>query len=438
MAKGKGVVRLLSVLAAFLLFTVSQAAYGVTIVQDPSNGEMNLYEVINQMAGTSFTSSQDPDLTDLEVVDNDWWHEWDGYINITATYAGYTQNLWWKDDHGGTASIFYLTEDVIDYTDYNFQSDGNDFYFQDITTGGPWYSRDILNIDGLKHMVTYSFGDGVFICAVEDLENLGDHDYNDLVFKISYGAASVNVPAVSYIPDEAVSSGYPFPDINLDTYVRDDDGVSAISWSTSGGTEISVNIDANRVATITYPTGWSGAENITFTATDPDGFYDSEEVTFTVNAPDEPVVIDIRDQVVRAGKDFNPIHLDSYVSHPAPDIGPSDMTWTTQGGDNITIDIDPATRITTINYPEGFRGTEIITFTATINPSSSNPASFTVLSPGHGMPGSSAGSVGGVGLPVDKVGLLIPWIVMILSATALAIVASIGVWKKKRGRRAEG
>jgi hypothetical protein len=414
-----------------LLFFVSQAN-AVTPVQDPANGETNLYEVINAMMGTSFTSSQDPALTDLEVGDDDWWDEWDNefsYISIVATYAGQDQNLWWENT-GYSGDILLAALDGIHFYEdnpINFQTTGGNFYFKDVTSGLTWYSWETKNSDGLKHMVTYSFGNGIFICAFEDISGLGDHDYNDLVFKIIAGAAPITVPSISYIPDQAVSGGYPFPDINLDNYVRhDDEGPSGLTWTTSGGTNISVIIGTGRVATITYTSGWTGSESLTFTATDPGGCFDSAEVTFTVNSPDAPVVLDIPNQSVEEGQQFTPIPLDDYVYHPAPNIDDDDMTWTTSGGGNISVNISPG-RVARLTYHEGWTGSETITFTATINPSSSDSATFTVFSSGSG--GGGGAPVGGIVHPVDKFSLIAPWVALFV--LMVAIVTLVVGWKRK-------
>lgn len=402
-------------------------AQATTPVEDPSNGETNLYLVINQMMGTAFSSSQDPALEALQVSNDDWWHEWDGYISIVATYAAYYQNLYWENDTTSELILAAALAGVHFYEDnpITFQTSGGDFYYKNITSGGTWYSREDKNPDAETHVITYAFGGGVFVCAFEDVSGLGDRDYNDLVFKVAYGTAPVNVPAISYIPDQAVSSGYPFPSLNLDDYVRDDDhGASGLIWATSGGANITIDIDSNRIATITYPPAWTGTETITFTATDPDGHFDSEGVSFTVNPPDAPVVADIPDQATRMGQPFSPIHLDDYVYHPAPNIGDEDVTWTTSGGVNISVDID-SNRVAHITYPTGYTGSETITFEATVNPSSSNPATFTVLSAG------SVGAVGGVAFPVEKCALLAPWIGLMVFI--MALVVSVVMWKKRHG-----
>ncbi|MCK5030388.1 MAG: PKD domain-containing protein, partial [Thermoplasmatales archaeon] len=91
-------------------------------------------------------------------------------------------------------------------------------------------------------------------------------------------------PVVSNIPGQTISEGESFNTINLDNYVDDvEDPDSAISWSYSGNSQLTVSI-TNRVATISTPNpNWNGQETITFTAEDTGGLTDSDAATFTVN-----------------------------------------------------------------------------------------------------------------------------------------------------------
>lgn len=411
-----------------VLATFWTASEGATPVQDPNSGN-NLYQIVNEMMGTSFTSSQDPALTNLEVIADDYWHEWDGYISIVATYAGYDQNIYWENDDGTEGFVHAAALDGIHYYETNpitFQTTGGDFWFKDMTSGGTWHTREDVNSDGKKHIITYSFGDGVFICAVEDLNGLGDQDYNDLVFKLAYGAAPINVPSISYIPDQAVSSGYPFPDLNLAAYVRDDD--SSVTWTTSGETDLTITINQTTgIASISYTSGWTGSEDITFAATDEMGFYEAETVNFTVTVPEAPVVYDIPDQVIDSGQQFAPIQLDDYVDHPAPNITDEDIVWTTSGGNKISVTID-GNRVAHITYPRGALGSETINFTATVNPSSSNPATFTVLA-------SSDPGVGGWVDPTSKLDLLTPYFG---AALILGISFIMFALRRRRNNKGDG
>ncbi len=185
-------------------------------------------------------------------------------------------------------------------------------------------------------------------------------------------------PVVSDIPDQTINEGESFTTISLDDYVDDDETPDEyIVWTTSGEVELTVDIDANRVATITIPGPyWNGSETITFTATDNESLFDSNDATFTVNAP--PVVSDIPDQTIDQGASFTTITLDNYVDDL--DNAASEIIWTTSGEVELTVDI--VTRVATINIPTTFwAGSETITFTAT-DPgglSDSDGATFTVI-----------------------------------------------------------
>ncbi len=92
-------------------------------------------------------------------------------------------------------------------------------------------------------------------------------------------------PAVSNIPDQTVIAGQNFNDINLDSFVNDADNTdNQITWSVSGAALLSVNIDANRIARISYPNNFVGSETLVFTAKDPSGASGSDNVVFRVNA----------------------------------------------------------------------------------------------------------------------------------------------------------
>ena len=93
-----------------------------------------------------------------------------------------------------------------------------------------------------------------------------------------------DAPVVSNVDGQRVAEGGAFATVNLDDYVSDvDNTASEIIWRATGQSELTVTIDANRVATITVPhIDWFGAETITFTATDPGGRTDEDAALFTV------------------------------------------------------------------------------------------------------------------------------------------------------------
>lgn len=171
-------------------------------------------------------------------------------------------------------------------------------------------------------------------------------------------------PQVSNIPNQTIRQGMSFTSIILDNYVSDQDNVaSEISWSFTGNTDLLVEIDANRVASISSPsTNWVGSETITFVATDPDTLTDSDQATFTIQPVNAPIVGDIPDQTITEGSNFNNITLDDYIDDP--DHSDDEITWTFTGNTFLTITITE-NRIASINYPDNWTGNESITFRAT-------------------------------------------------------------------------
>ena len=93
-------------------------------------------------------------------------------------------------------------------------------------------------------------------------------------------------PDITDIPGEIIIQGGSFKTIKLDDYVTDDNTPdNQISWTTTGGTNISVSINPARNARITAASGFIGSEVITFIATDGDGESSSDATTFSVNLP---------------------------------------------------------------------------------------------------------------------------------------------------------
>ena len=178
-----------------------------------------------------------------------------------------------------------------------------------------------------------------------------------------------NAPIIRPIPDQ--TSNKDFTPIILDDYVSDaNHAASEITWTASGQENLLVNIDANRVATITIKTsGWTGNESILFTATDPEGLHDTDTAIFTVISEENPppVLENIPDQTILEGESFGDIDLDQYISdqsttrnlrstHP-------EITWQVTG--QAELDISITNRVAKIKTPdENWNGAETVQFTA--------------------------------------------------------------------------
>ncbi|KAA3614966.1 MAG: tandem-95 repeat protein [Calditrichaeota bacterium] len=203
-------------------------------------------------------------------------------------------------------------------------------------------------------------------------------DSDNALFKIT---AVNDAPVVTNIPDQTIAEGEQFDTISLDEFVSDvDNSDSEMIWSYSGNNELQVEIDQNRIATITTPNeNWNGSETITFAAKDPGNLGDNNSATFNVSLVNNaPVVSNIPAQTIEEGQSFNSIPLDNYVDDS--DHLDSEIIWTATGNSELVVSID-SNRVATINLPnENWNGSETITFTAKdpANLSDSDEAVFTV------------------------------------------------------------
>jgi len=123
--------------------------------------------------------------------------------------------------------------------------------------------------------------------VVTDPSGLGDSV--DVEFTV---AAVSDTPSVADIPGETIDEGGAFTAIPLDNYVLDGDNAdSEMVWTATGQSELTVDIDTDRSATIRAPDAdWNGSETITFCVEDPDGLGRCDSAVFTVTpVNDAPV-----------------------------------------------------------------------------------------------------------------------------------------------------
>ncbi|MCZ7638463.1 MAG: putative Ig domain-containing protein [Verrucomicrobia bacterium] len=126
----------------------------------------------------------------------------------------------------------------------------------------------------------------VTLTASDNQGATATQSFNVVVFD-----AATDGPVVQPIPDQTVIAPAAFTAIPLDPYVFDPtDPDAALTWTVSGATALSVSIDENRVATITYPPGTLTTERLTFLATDPGGKSGFATASFTVRSSDQPPV----------------------------------------------------------------------------------------------------------------------------------------------------
>ena len=183
-----------------------------------------------------------------------------------------------------------------------------------------------------------------------------------------YTGASGQSLTVKDIPDQSINLGQSFSDINLDDYIDvPSNQLHKIQWSASGASQLSVNIDNGRKASVVpLSNTWTGSETITFLATDTQMNTGSDAATFTIKelANAAPIVTDIPNQTDIEGASFTPVNLDNYVSDA--DNTNDQLTWSASGNSALSVDINPSTHTATIGVPNiDWNGSETITFRAT-------------------------------------------------------------------------
>ncbi len=210
--------------------------------------EINLYDIVNQVraidAGAGFTwnnyaggATSTAGLSGLEFSQDDIWRLINGESFITsarARYAGYTQEFGWYDPSEGANPTLHKMfdvlggnpNDVFDNTenagmtwdstaDAAFtallssatQASPFNFGFYDdapVAVGFVEYSEEARNADFEDHMIAFlvdqrvsgSLTQFTYLLAWEDLQHLGDIDYNDLVVEMVITSAITPFKAV--------------------------------------------------------------------------------------------------------------------------------------------------------------------------------------------------------------------------------------------------
>lgn len=176
---------------------------------------------------------------------------------------------------------------------------------------------------------------------------------------------SAAIPRISSIKNQTINQGGNFEVINLDNHISDPDhAASRIIWTSTGNSQLTVNIDDQRRATITASNpNWYGSENILFIATDPDSFFDQQTVTFKVNATPQINRNAIANQGINQGESFEPFDLDDIVTDP--DNDDSELQWSVSGAASLHVNIDNHNVVTISPMNPEWYGSETIIFTVT-------------------------------------------------------------------------
>ena len=169
-------------------------ASGYSYIDDHSNpeSERDLYQVFEDLYGIDYGSS-DALFYDRGTAAG-VWYETDGQVDITVRYAGYDQELGFEDSDGYHTVLSGIPSGT-QFTDATFNTNGNFIWVEKLSGSesgvGPWYSEVSRNVDGKVHFYAFDIDDLVpsltghaWLIAFEDLHNLGDADYNDLVAEV--------------------------------------------------------------------------------------------------------------------------------------------------------------------------------------------------------------------------------------------------------------
>ena len=210
----------------------------------------------------------------------------------------------------------------------------------------------------------------------------------------NFTVESVNdVPMfVKQVMPQTIREKGQFQPIKLADMVKDlDNKLSDLTFSVSSKpaagskkreSELKVNIDANKVATIVIPNKfWNGAEEITFTVTDPEGAKASSTALFTVESVNDlPEIKQVADQTIQEKGEFTPFNVSELVSDPDDHFESLKIDFT--GNKDLKVDMSK-TGIVTVKAPNKmWNGSEKVTFTVT-DPSGAKArttATFTVVS----------------------------------------------------------
>ena len=179
--------------SSILIFGLVGTASAYSYIDDDSNpgSERDLYQIFEDLYGIDYGSSDA--LFDDRGTAAGVWYETDGHVDITVRYAGYDQELGFEDSDGYHTVLSGIPSGTQE-TDAEVDTNGNFIWVEKLSGSesevGPWYSEVSRNVDGKVHFYAFDVADlfedtnNVWLIAFEDLEGLGDADYNDLVAEV--------------------------------------------------------------------------------------------------------------------------------------------------------------------------------------------------------------------------------------------------------------
>src|SRR3989338_840448 len=177
------------------------------------------------------------------------------------------------------------------------------------------------------------------------------------------GSASATIinraPVVSGFPNINVTEDIVYTGIDLDNYVVEPDG-DPVAWTAvSNNPNIVVAFLAGNILRITPAANYTGNGTIAFRATDSLGLFGQQIITVNVLPVNDPPVFNLPNNITFFEDTNGSLDLDLYAS----DIDTTVLTFSSLGGVNITVNINPLTKIATFIPDPDYFGSESILFT---------------------------------------------------------------------------
>ncbi len=193
--------------AGIIVLLFSQLTMASTIIL-PSPGEPNLI-------GSGGILDIEFGLDNLLRIDDDldqYWNVVAETVSVTAVakHAGYSQDFGFITSDDTFTSLLYVPTMAGQSNTFTVADSGTPFRFGLDPSGAPLFSSDPSDnvlcgwhyCSEMDHMVSWLITggqhEGDYVLAWEDLEHLGDRDYNDLVVRVS-GVSVVPVPAAVWL-----------------------------------------------------------------------------------------------------------------------------------------------------------------------------------------------------------------------------------------------
>ena len=211
---------------------------------------------------------------------------------------------------------------------------------------------------------------------------------------VNFTVESVNdVPMfIKQVTPQTIREKGQFQPIKLADMVKDmDNKLSELTFAASSKpasgskkreSELKVDIDANKVATVVIPNKfWNGAEEITFTVTDPEGAKATSTALFTVESVNDlPEIKQVADQTIQEKGEFTPFNVAELVSDPDDRFENLKIDFT--GNKDLKVDMSKTGMVTVKTPSKMWNGSEKITFTVTdpAGAKARTTATFTVVS----------------------------------------------------------